>query len=210
MRAPESAMRHILIPCKPLAEGKSRLASVLSADERWRLCSVLLRNSLRLALSLPRAVDVRVVTPDPEASEIAKAHGVATIDDEGTGLNAALRRGLRVIEETVDGDAAVLILPIDLPFASADAVGRAFSAVSDVVIAPDREQRGTNLLCLGYRALSMFPLAFGTSSFAAHRDGAVGAGLTIEILDDPRLAFDLDEPEDYHRWRRQLRFATRS
>jgi 2-phospho-L-lactate/phosphoenolpyruvate guanylyltransferase len=203
-------MRHILIPCKRLAEGKSRLASVLSADERWRLCTVLLRNSLRLALSLPQAVDVRVVTPDPEASEIAKAHGVATIDDEGTGLNAALRRGLRVIEETVDGDAAVLILPIDLPFASADAVGRAFTAATDVVIAPDREQRGTNLLGLGCHTFSRFPLAFGTSSFAAHRDGAVSAGLTIEILDDPCLAFDLDEPEDYHRWRRQLSFATGS
>jgi len=200
-------MRHILIPCKPLREGKSRLASVLSAAERWRLCADLLQHSLRLALSLPCGGDVRVVTPDPEASDIAKAHGVATIDDEGTGLNAALRRGLRVIQERADGDAAVLILPIDLPFASADAVGRAFSAATDVVIAPDREQRGTNLLGLGYRALSMLPLAFGTSSFAAHRDGAVNAGLTVEILDDPCLAFDLDEPEDYHRWRRHLRFA---
>lgn len=203
-------MHHILIPCKPLREGKSRLANVLSAAERWQLCAVLLRNSLRLALSLPQAGDVRVVTPDPEASEIAKAHGVATIDDEGAGLNAALRRGLRVIEETADGNAAVIILPIDLPFASTDAVGRAFTAATDVVIAPDREQRGTNLLSLAYRAFGSFPLAFGTSSFAAHRDGAVSAGLTIEILDDPRLAFDLDEPEDYHRWRRQLSFATGS
>jgi 2-phospho-L-lactate guanylyltransferase len=200
-------MRHILIPCKPLREGKSRLASVLSAAERWRLCAVLLRNSLHLALSLPSVGDVRVVTPDPEASEIARAHGVATIDDEGAGLNAALRRGLRFIEETATGNAAVLILPIDLPLASADAVERAFSAAADVVIAPDREQRGTNLLGLAHRAFSMLPLAFGTSSFAAHRDGAVGAGLTVEILDDPRLAFDLDEPEDYHRWRGQLSFA---
>jgi len=201
-------MRHILIPCKPLREGKSRLVSILSAGERWRLCADLLRNSLRLALSLASAGDVRVVTTDSEAREIAKAHGVATIDDEGTGLNAALRRGLRVIQEEAGGDAAALILPIDLPFATADAVGKAFSAAIDVVIAPDREQRGTNLLGLGDRALSLFPLAFGTSSFAAHRDGAIGAGLSVEVLEDPRLAFDLDEPEDYHRWRRELSFAT--
>src|SRR5579864_4103338 len=126
-------MRHILIPCKPLREGKSRLVSILSAGERWRLCADLLRNSLRLALSLASAGDVRVVTPDSEAREIAKAHGVATIDDEGTGLNAALRRGLRVIQEEAGGDAAALILPIDLPFATADAVGKAFSAAIDVV-----------------------------------------------------------------------------
>jgi 2-phospho-L-lactate/phosphoenolpyruvate guanylyltransferase len=203
-------MRHILIPCKPLREGKSRLAGVLSAAARRRLCADLLRHSLRLALSLPSVGDVHVVTPDPEAIDIAKGHGVATIDDEGAGLNAALRRGLRVIQESADGDAAVLILPIDLPFASADAVDRAFTATTDVVIAPDRKRRGTNLLGLGYPAFSVFPLAFGVSSFAAHREGAVGAGLTVEILDDPRLAFDLDEPEDYHRWRRELSFTTGS
>ncbi|HEV2551304.1 MAG TPA: 2-phospho-L-lactate guanylyltransferase [Stellaceae bacterium] len=193
-------MHYILIPCKPLREGKSRLASVLSAAARQKLCADLLRNSLRLALILQPAARVRVVTPDPDAHDIAKAQGVATIEDRGVGLNAAVRRGLDAILATAGADAAALILPIDLAFATADSVARAFSGTADVVLAPDAERRGTNLLFLRRRALSVFALAFGRSSFAAHRDGATRAGLSLEILDDPRLAFDLDEPDDYRCW----------
>jgi len=193
-------MRYVLIPCKALREGKSRLASVLSAAERQKLCADLLRNSLRLALTLQTVAGVRVVTSDPQAREIADAAGVATIDDSGAGLNTAVRRGLDAILDSAGGDAAALILPVDLPFATTDAVGRAFSGTADVVLAPDAERRGTNLLFLRHRALGVFKLAFGGSSFAAHRDGATRAGLSLEILDDPRLAFDLDEPDDYHRW----------
>jgi 2-phospho-L-lactate/phosphoenolpyruvate guanylyltransferase len=200
-------MRYILIPCKPLREGKSRLVGVLSPAERQRLCADLLRNTLDLALALQSSAGVRVVTPDPEASEIANARDVATINDGGIGLNAALRRGLDAVLGRAENDAAALILPIDLPMATADVVGRAFNGAAQVVIAPDAERRGTNLLCLSYPAISVFPLAFGPSSFAAHRDGAIRAGLSVEIFDDPRLAFDLDEPEDYHRWRRQESFC---
>jgi 2-phospho-L-lactate/phosphoenolpyruvate guanylyltransferase len=199
-------MRYILIPCKPLREGKSRLVGVLSPAERQRLCADLLRNTLDLALALQSSVGVRVVTPDPEASEIANARGVTTINDGGIGLNAALRRGLDAVLGRAENNAAALILPIDLPVATADLVGRAFNGTAQVVIAPDAERRGTNLLCLSYPAVSVFPLAFGPSSFAAHREGAIRAGLSVEILDDPRLAFDLDEPKDYHRWRRQKSF----
>lgn len=200
-------MRYILIPCKPLREGKSRLAGVLPPAERQRLCADLLENTLNLALALQSTAGVRVVTPDPEASEIAQARGVATINDGGIGLNAAVRRGLDAVLGTTGNGSAALILPIDLPIATADVVGRAFNGTAQVVIAPDAERRGTNLLCLSYPALSVFPLAFGPSSFAAHRDGAIRAGLSVEILDDHRLAFDLDEPEDYHRWRRKKSFC---
>ena len=202
-------MHYILIPCKPLREGKSRLASVLSAAARQKLCADLLRHSLRLALTLQSVAGVRVVTPDPEARDIAKAQGVATIDDRGVGLNAALRRGLDAILETAESDAAALILPVDLTFATTDAVAPVFSGTADVVLAPDAERRGTNLLFLRRRALSVFALAFGGSSFAAHRDGATRAGLSLEILDDPRLAFDLDEPDDYHRWLQESSTANR-
>jgi 2-phospho-L-lactate/phosphoenolpyruvate guanylyltransferase len=195
-------MRYILIPCKPLREGKSRLAGVLSAAERQALCRRLLRRSLTLALTLQPAAGVRVVTPDSDASEIAAEQGVATIDDGGVNLNDALRRGRAAILDASGGDAAALILPIDLPYATADAVGRALAGAGDVVLAPDAEMSGTNLLYLGHRAFSAFAFAFGANSFAAHRDGAIGAGLKVEVLDDPRLAFDLDRPEDYERWKR--------
>lgn len=194
---------YILIPCKSLSDGKSRLAAVLSAAERHALCARLLRNSLGLALALRPAGHVRVITPDPEAGAIAGEFGVGTIRDSGAGLNGALRRGRASIVEESGGDAAALILPIDLPCATADAVSRAMAQEFDVVLAPDAERRGTNLLYVGARVLRIFPFAFGPESFAAHRNWAEREGLRVQIVDDPRLSFDLDRPEDYERWQRR-------
>jgi 2-phospho-L-lactate guanylyltransferase len=194
-------MRTILIPCKPLREGKSRLAGVLGAAERRALCRRLLQDALRLALAVQPAASLRVLTPDPEAADIAAAQGVASIDDGGAGLNAALQRGRAAILAAGGDDAAALVLPIDLPYATADAVGAALARAGDVVLAPDGARRGTNLLYLGPRALGAFPFAFGAESFTAHRDAALRAGLDVAVVDDPRLAFDLDRPEDYARWR---------
>jgi 2-phospho-L-lactate/phosphoenolpyruvate guanylyltransferase len=193
-------MLYILIPCKPLHEGKSRLGDVLSDEDRYALCRRLLRSSLTLALELQYAAGVRILTSDPEASDLAAAHGVPTIDDGGAGLNEALRQARVGLLDATGGAATTLILPIDLPYATADAVGRALEGAGDVVIAPDGERRGTNLLYLGPRAMRAFSFAFGPDSFTAHWDGALHAGLDVEILEDERLAFDLDRAEHYHWW----------
>ena len=193
---------YILIPCKSLTDGKSRLATILPAAERQALCRRLLRNSLALALALQSVGGVRVVTPDPEAGAIAAALGVAMIDDGGAGLNEALHRARAGILDESGGEAAVLILPIDLPYATADAVSRAIAGDFDIVVAPDSERRGTNLLYVGSRALRAFSFAFGPDSFPAHWNWAKRTGFSVETLDDPRLAFDVDRPEDYERWQR--------
>ena len=190
-------MPFILIPCKTLRDGKSRLAGVLSPEERHALCRRLLQNTLRVALAIEPAARIRLLTPDPEAAHIAAARGVAVIDDRGAGLNAALRRGRAAALDADGGDAAALILPIDLPYATADAMAAALARTGDVMLAPDGARRGTNLLYLGPRALRTFPFAFGAESFAAHRDAALRAGCELAVVDDPRLAFDLDRPEDY-------------
>jgi 2-phospho-L-lactate guanylyltransferase len=199
----------ILIPCKRLREGKSRLAPILSPAERQALCAGLLRRSLTLALTLRPAAGVSVITPDAEATAIAAEYGVDAIDDGGAGLNEALQRGRDRIVEKAGEDAAALILPIDLPLATAEAVGRAVGADADVALAPDGQRHGTNLLHIGPRALRAFRFAFGPDSFAAHRRWAERAGLRIAVIDDPLLAFDIDRPEDYDRWQRRSAAPTR-
>jgi 2-phospho-L-lactate guanylyltransferase len=199
----------ILIPCKPLRDGKSRLAPVLSPAERQALCARLLRRSLALALALRPAGNIGVITPDAEATAIAAEYGVAAIDDGGAGLNEALQRGRdRIVEQTGE-DVSALILPIDLPLATADAVGRAIGGDADVALAPDEQRRGTNLLYLGDRALRSFRFAFGPDSFPVHRRWAEQAGFRVVMIDDPLLAFDIDRPEDYDRWQRGSAEPTR-
>jgi 2-phospho-L-lactate/phosphoenolpyruvate guanylyltransferase len=192
---------YFLIPCKSLRHGKSRLAPIVSSADRRLLCARLLRNSLALALALQPVDKVSVITSDPEAKAIAEKHGVGTIDDGGTCLNEALRRGRASMIGQRDGDKAVIILPIDLAYATTGAIARAIRPDLDVALVPDEGHQGTNLLYIGPRAWPAFPFAFGPNSFLAHRSWAEQAGFRVAIIEEPLLAFDIDWPEDYVRWR---------
>jgi 2-phospho-L-lactate guanylyltransferase len=192
---------YFLIPCKSLRHGKSRLAPIVSSADRQQLCARLLRNSLALALALQPVDKVSVITSDPEAKAIADDHGVGTIDDGGACLNEALRRGRASMTAKQGRERAVIILPIDLAYATPGAIARAIRPDLDVALVPDEGRQGTNLLYIGPRAWPLFTFAFGPNSFLAHRSLAEQAGFRVAVIEEPLLAFDMDRPEDYARWR---------
>ena len=186
---------HILIPCKPLGEGKSRLAHLLTARQRHDLCAFLLHRTLIVAKNLTRSNRIFVVTADAEAAAQATGHGVAAIADGTQTLNGALIEGRDSIIRTGAVD-RLLILPIDLPFADETAILDAASA-SDVTIACDHDRSGTNLLLLKHDATRDFNFSFGAGSFDRHCEIARRAGYSLTTVDTPTLAFDLDEPHHY-------------
>jgi 2-phospho-L-lactate/phosphoenolpyruvate guanylyltransferase len=190
----------LLIPCKGLAAGKSRLAPVLSDAERAALCAGLLRQTLACALALVPAAACRLVSSDRDARAMAAAVGVAVLDDGGFGLNPALSEA-RAVLRRAEPEAALLVLPIDLPRASATVLRRLVALPGEVVAAPDRHGLGTNALYLSPAAAGAFDFRFGKDSFAAHRDAAQKAGFSFVACADPDLAFDLDGPEDLAAWR---------
>jgi 2-phospho-L-lactate guanylyltransferase len=191
----------ILVPCKNLADGKSRLAGTLDRAARRDLCARLLAHTLACATAVVGAIDVRIVSGDRDAIAIGEKLSVAAIDDPGRGLNDALDSArARVI---VDAPAveAIAVLPIDLPDLDAQVLRAAFARPADIVIAPDEREEGTNLLLLRAAAMRAMRFAFGPRSFAAHLEQARSAGFTHEVLSDRRLAFDLDDPRAYAAWR---------
>jgi 2-phospho-L-lactate/phosphoenolpyruvate guanylyltransferase len=191
---------HILIPSKALALGKSRLSPMLSAPERAALCAELLCRTLDCALAIVPAERCHLVSADAAAADLARARRVGTIaEPPDAGLNPAL--GLARDTICADAAAALLVLPIDLPLASARAVQGLVATGGDVVAAPDRHGRGTNALYLAATAASAFTFRFGSGSLAAHRAEAEARGLSFRLFEDPALAFDLDEPEDLRDWR---------
>ncbi len=193
---------HLLIPCKGLAAGKSRLAPVLDDAARAALCAGLLRQTLACALMLVPAAACRLVSSDRGAVALAADVGVSALRDRGVGLNAALAEARSVLRRA-DREAALLVLPIDLPRATAAALARLVATPGEVVAAPDRHGRGTNALYLSPIAAGLIEFRFGSGSFAAHRAAAESAGLRFAACADPDLAFDLDEPEDLAAWRRE-------
>lgn len=189
----------ILIPCKDLDRGKSRLAACLTPRSRRALCEFFLCRTLELATATVSPARVRLVTSNRRAVTIAGEYGVAAIADREGDLNGALESGRRRILADV-GDCAALVLPIDLPLATPAALGDVADAPQDVVIVPDEEMDGTNVLRLGPRALRRFRFSFGPHSYAAHCAFARAAGLDLRTVSESSLAFDVDGPEQYRRW----------
>jgi 2-phospho-L-lactate guanylyltransferase len=185
-----------------LDTGKSRLADSLDAAARRALCEHLLRQSLACATAVVAPTRIRIVTSDRNAAEIAARYGIASFSDPGGGLNAALElgRGALIAERA----GAILIWPIDLPFATPEAITDATAFAGDAVIGPDESGTGTNLLLLRGAALRRLPFCFGPGSYAAHLAAAQASGLTVKTITDPRIAFDLDDSAQYATWRQRV------
>jgi 2-phospho-L-lactate guanylyltransferase len=187
----------VLIPCKNLDRGKSRLAACLSPRSRRALCEFFLSRTLDVATRVVPPGRVRVVTSDPRAAAIAADFGAGVIPDGGADLNGALDHGrARALAER--GDVACLILPIDLPLATPAGLARV-ARLSDAIV-PDARADGTNVLRLAPAAFRAFRFGFGPASFAAHCATARRLGADIQIFKDPLLGFDVDTPAQYRRF----------
>lgn len=188
-----------VVPVKALSDSKSRLATVLTPDQRAALTLRLLRGALD-ALDGPGIVARLVVSPDPAVLAVATAAGAAALEQRGGGLNEALE-GARRWAEGAAADALLIVLG-DLPLLTpADTAAIVALAQSDgvadratVVLAPDRHETGTNALLL--RPAGAMPFAFGRDSLARHRAAAAARALVVHHYRAPGTALDLDTPDD--------------
>lgn len=185
-----------IVPVKPLRRGKSRLAAVLSEDQRAALNKRLLIHTLDTITQLPELEQVLVVSRDPEALAIARFHGARTVLEDGTPhLNIAITRATTVA--MIYNVAGVLILPADLPQITEEDVFTMVNAAKytdTMVIAPDHRQQGTNALLVTPPDLIEFN--FGENSFSKHIEQARAKGAKVEVVELPSLARDVDYPED--------------
>ncbi|MBW4435498.1 MAG: 2-phospho-L-lactate guanylyltransferase [Pleurocapsa minor GSE-CHR-MK-17-07R] len=185
-----------IIPVKPLTRAKSRLAGILSPEERQVLAERLMRHVVTTVSAARGIHGVLVISRDPHALALARDLGANTVQESGAPeLNSALMRATQVI--TAWRGRAVLVLPADLPLVTSDDV----SAMLDMgreegclVIAPDRNNDGTNALFT--RPPGLIAYAYGEGSFQRHVGLAQQIGATVRIMDSPRLALDIDVPAD--------------
>jgi 2-phospho-L-lactate guanylyltransferase len=185
-----------IVPVKPLRWGKSRLAGVLSQEERTDLNSQLLIHTLNTLKSIQEIEHVLVISRDPAALAIARSRGARTIQENGTPeLNSALARATIVAKN--HSTRKVIIIPADLPLLTPEDVRAMLdraAAPPVVVVAPDRHRRGTNALLI-YPA-GLIEYEFGPDSFQHHCQRALQAGARLEICELPSLELDMDLPED--------------
>ena len=186
-----------IIPVKSLANGKTRLAGFLDDADRMALNASLLDHALDLASAFPGLSNTIVISADDRVLDIARSRGAVALRETGGGLNPALTEAMTTGRN--NGARAVLVLPTDLPIATAEDLLALATSGHDVAIASDRRGRGTNALCVP--TSNGFTFRFGDGSFAAHMEEAHLSGLSVHILHRPNLSFDIDTPDDYRFWR---------
>lgn len=185
---------HVLIPVRPLEEGKSRLAAILSPEERAALNHRFLAHVIEVCRAVLPAERCWIVSRSAEVLAMARATGAQAVEERGQTLNPALTQAAKAA--ACSERIPVLALSTDLPRLSAadlkaliEAAGRA-----EVVIAPDKSGTGTNALLLA--SAGLIPYQYGPDSFAAHREAARRAGSSVEVVKRHGLAFDVDTPVD--------------
>ena len=188
-------MRYALVPVKDLTQAKARLASLLSPAERFSLAAAMLDDviaALRQASTVER---IALVTSDAYALALAAQWGFEVVDEgAGRGETGAVELAVKVCRER--GASSLAVIPGDLPLLTAADVdcvmehGRRY----DVVIAPSWDSRGTNAILL--RPPDALQLRFGSWSFFPHVKQAKRKGLSYKVVRLPRIALDVDTPED--------------
>lgn len=181
----------IIIPVKPFAEAKQRLAPVLTRRQRATLAERMFQHVFATALRLADAPGLIVITRATEILALAEAKSAVGLMESGAGdLNSALAQASDLARAS--GASKLLILASDLPLLREEHL--VAMARHDCAIAPDRHGHGTNALL--WPAHPSLGFCFGENSFRRHCAIARAAGLDPQIMTHRGLAHDVDVPKD--------------
>ena len=147
-----------VVPIKQGANGKSRLASVMSREERDALALRMARHVLAELRSCTAIAEIAILSTHCPAWW----PGV-WVEDRGQGLNTELADWRRSV-----GEVPVLIVHADLPLLRADELDEllAVAATQGIALATDRAGQGSNALAIADGRA--FDFRFGPGSRNLH------------------------------------------
>jgi len=175
----------VLVPVKAFSAAKVRLAPALAAPDRAALARTMADHVLDAAVPIP----VAVVCDDEEVAAWAAGRNAVVIREPGRGLNGAVEEGVAWLAAA--GARQVIVAHADLPLARDLAWVARFPGVT---LVPDRRDDGTNVACIP--ADAGFAFSYGPGSFARHAVEARRLGLSLRVVREPSLGWDVDIPAD--------------
>ena len=192
----------VLLPLKDPALAKQRLAGQLSSDERQRLAWAMLEDVAE-ALRRAREPDQVVVVSScpPILSFAEQNHWHVIPESRQISESHSVDRSCRLLRQS--GVRTVLRIPGDIPLVQGQDLDRILSCELPppcAVLVPSRDGTGTNALLRN--PPDAFPSHFGRNSLVLHQQEARRHGVELQILPNPRISFDLDEPTDILSFRR--------
>ena len=188
---PSPARYAVLVPVKPPAVGKSRLAGLGDGTSRRRLAESFAQDTVLACLRADTVQQVLVVTDDAQFSYVLSALGCAAIPDGVSGdLNATLRQAAAEARRRWP-DLVPVALCADLPALRPDDLDQVLGTLTTGVpsFVPDAAGIGTTIYVADH---DLFDPHFGPDSRAAHLDAGAR-----ELADaPPSVRRDVDDPAD--------------
>jgi 2-phospho-L-lactate guanylyltransferase len=187
---------YAVIPAKNFHGAKQRLATFLHPVERHQLAQAMLTDTLTACAQATGLDGFGVVTCDPHVADVAKRLGADVLwEPQADGQSQAVTFAVQTCQQR--GMSTMLTIPGDIPLITAadvEAIALPPQPPVPVVLVPNRDDRGTNAIVLS--PPDCLPLRFGYDSFQRHLRLAAEHHLAVEIRRLPRVALDIDEPED--------------
>jgi 2-phospho-L-lactate guanylyltransferase len=176
-----------IVPVKGLDGAKTRLAPLLTPEERARLVAQMLERVLAACAGASAIRRTLLVTPDPSLAPPR----VDVLVDGGTGHPDAIAAALADARARI----GALVVMADCPLVTPASLDALVQAARPLALVPARDG-GVNALALrpvdGFRPLFGVP---AEETLARAR----AAGIQPTVVQDDRLALDVDRPEDYER-----------
>ncbi len=174
----------IIVPIRSFAGALSRLTGMLGEPR----CRDLMRLMASRVVAAADGLPVHVATDDAEVADWALGLGAAVVRAGRPGLTIAVSAAVDQLASA--GVERVVVAHADLALARTlrPAVG------PGLTIVPDRQQDGSNVLCVP--AAAGFRFSYGPGSFGRHVAEARRLGLDVTVVEDDSLAADIDHPED--------------
>jgi 2-phospho-L-lactate/phosphoenolpyruvate guanylyltransferase len=172
----------VLVPIKQGDNGKSRLAAVLSHDERCDLSHNMAKHVLAQLAKCSLIADIDILSPE-------RPHwwSGAWVEDHGRGLNAEMTAW-----RARCGTHPVLIIHADLPLVTSSDIDDLLkvAVVHGLALATDRVGEGSNALAIADGR--PFTFMFGPDSRRRHRQQSP----TMPVIQTTGLSADIDTPQD--------------
>ncbi|QIZ02337.1 2-phospho-L-lactate guanylyltransferase [Streptomyces sp. S1D4-11] len=182
----------IVLPVKPFAQAKSRLAT-RQGTRRSDLAHAFFQDTLQAVMATTGVGAVLVVTGDQQAATEARAAGAMIVPDQPpSGLNAAVRAAARHAQASgADGPTAVLTA--DLPALRSAELAEVLDVAAghQRAFLADHTHQGTTFLAAAH------PLWLGPSFEGGSREGhLLGGAHEITGLKVPSVRLDVDTSGD--------------
>jgi 2-phospho-L-lactate/phosphoenolpyruvate guanylyltransferase len=186
----------ILIPVKDPEQAKLRMAPALASEERSRLAWAMFQDVARALRSISPASQIAVVTGSARAAKAARESGWRVFwESEQISESASVDHASHLL--AMQGTEAVFRLPADIPLVEPEDIHALLNHTLEngaSILVPSRDFLGTNALIR--MPPNLFPSRFGPNSLVLHTQEARRAQASLTILENKRIALDLDTPSD--------------